>query len=109
MDPKKLRPTAAKTACRPRGSDQLGSEISFTNTPSPDQPQAPPNSRVESDYDYFARSSVSERFRFPFENEFPGLEPGRFAVVCITIWRDAYGLPKRRARRRLCFCEGGRA
>jgi hypothetical protein len=78
---------------------------------------APPSSMVdnavaESDYEYFSRRPhVSTRTRFPFEGEYPVcvLLPGRPAFVRIQIERDADGRPKRRARRRLSFCEGGRA
>jgi hypothetical protein len=70
-----------------------------------------PDDAAESDYSFFSRRpGISERIRFPFENEFAPcrLEPGRSAFVRIRIERDAAGQPKR-ARRALRFCDGGTA
>jgi hypothetical protein len=65
----------------------------------------------ESDLEFFRRRpDVNERVRLPFENEYPVcvLLPGRPAFVRLEIDRDAHGQP-RRVRRRLRFCQGGRA
>jgi hypothetical protein len=37
------------------------------------------------------------------------IAPGRIAIVRIMIERDEAGMPKRRARRLLHFCQGGTA
>jgi hypothetical protein len=67
---------------------------------------------TESDLAFFIKHPRAfVRVRLPFENEYSAaeLEPGRHAVVRIEIRRDPSGLPMRRAKRRLCFCNGGRA
>jgi hypothetical protein len=61
---------------------------------------------------FLEHPGVNERVRPPLKNElFPGgvIAPGASVYVHIRISRDADGMPKRRARRRLCFCEGGTA
>jgi hypothetical protein len=71
-----------------------------------------PDDRGESDFEYFfSRKNVFERLRLPFPDEYEPdvLEPGRSAFVRIRIERDAFDLPKRRAKRHLFFCYGGRA
>jgi hypothetical protein len=112
MNPKKTKPVAAGATTGLRGSQQLGSRLNPSpNTTPPIETQAPDISG-ESDFAFFSRRpSVNTRTRLPFENEFPPgvLEPGRGAFVRVLIERDETGQPKRRARRRLRFCEGGTA
>jgi hypothetical protein len=110
---KTARPATAETVNGPRKSDQPGSEISPTNTPSPAKLQAP-DDRGESDHDYFtARPHARHRIRAAFPGEFPRKllkqgRGGRQAVVIVAIERDAAGRPIRRARS-LVFPDGGRA
>jgi len=109
MIQKKRRPPDAASSGGPRIDRKLNN--GQINTPKPARPQAPDDAG-ESDLDYFtARPSANVRVRLPFPNEFaPGvLDPGRAAYVRIAIERDAYGQPKRRARRRLRFCDAGTA
>jgi hypothetical protein len=61
----------------------------------------------DSDRAYFRENrSAAERFRLPYEGEFPA--PGRSSYVHITVERDADGQP-RRGRRRLRIAIGGNA
>jgi hypothetical protein len=104
----RTRPATVATADRSLRIERLGSRLDPPNTPNAAPPQAP-DDRGESDYAFFlARPGVNTRIRLPFPNEFV-LEPGRGAVVTVLIERDDAGQPKRRARRRLRFCEGGTA
>jgi hypothetical protein len=110
--PKTAKPASGLSAGPVSNADQLGSEISPSNNPNAAGPQAPPDDRGEGDLEFFrARAGINSRIRLPFENEFAPcvLGPGRSAFVRILIERDADGQPKRRARRRLRFCEGGTA
>jgi hypothetical protein len=115
MNPsKRTKPATAETVGRLRGID-LARQPDPSNTLTAPKSQAPPcptDDAGESDLTFFSRRpDVNTRTRLPFPNEFPAgvLEPGRCAFVRVLIERDADGRPKRRARRRLRFCEGGTA
>jgi hypothetical protein len=112
MNPsKKVRPAIAQTMNGPRGSDQLGSRISPSNTLSSSKPQAA-DDRGEDDWMFFrARPDAIIRTRFPLPGEFPDdfLEHGGavpFVRVCIV--RDDNGLPVWAARN-VTFRSGGSA
>jgi hypothetical protein len=105
--PKTTRPATAETANGPRKkSDQLGSEISPTNTPKPARPQAPPDDRGESDFAYFsARPGISSRKRLAFDFEpLPGLleSDDSVAFVSVRVQRDGAGLPQTIFRVAIC-------
>jgi hypothetical protein len=112
--PKTARPATANGEPA-LNCEQLAGELVSSNTPKAAELQAPPllaDIAGESDYAFFSRRpSVTSRIRLPFENEYPPsvLEPGRSAFVRIRIERDPDGQLKRRARRRLLFCDGGTA
>jgi hypothetical protein len=111
MEWKKVRPRAEGTA-GPQGLSKLTSWNSRTLAPNPREAQAPslpPDDRGLSDLEFFLRHrDLSERDRFAFENEFPGL-PGEPGFVHVTLLdRFPNGHPRRRRRRAFCF-DGGRA
>jgi hypothetical protein len=107
--PKTVGPAIARNDEPTLNSEQLTGELNHSNNGTVDAPQA--DDTGESDYAFFSRRpGVNTRVRLPFENEYPicVLAPGRGAFVRILIERSADGQP-RRARRRLRFCDGGRA
>jgi hypothetical protein len=103
---------ASKSGSQSQHQHDLDSEQAIASKPRtsnyfPADACPAPDDAGEDDFQYFiARPGITTRIRLPFPNEFPGVQP---AYVRISIERDAYDLPKRRARRLLCFCEGGTA
>ena len=75
--PKTANPAAAGATTGLQETGKLATTtINPSNNTSASKPQASPDDIAESDFDYFLRHrDLSERLRFPFENEFPGL-PG---------------------------------
>jgi hypothetical protein len=90
--------------------DLLGG--SSSNTPSLDRPQAPPDDRGESDFDFFRRHpDARTRNRLPFEGEFSAAdlaEAGGRACYVRAIAKRIPGRPLQRARW-LLFVQGGSA
>jgi hypothetical protein len=70
--------------------EQLGRPLNPSDTPSPDEPQAPDISG-EDDLTFFSRRPrVNTRTRLPFANEFPPgvIDAGRIAFVHVVTLRD---------------------
>jgi hypothetical protein len=111
---KMARPAIAQTMNGPRKSDQLGSEISSTNTPQPDQLQAPDISGENDELFFRRRPGVRQRLRLPFTAELPpevwqaAVAAGLAAFVIVEMKRGAPGVPWIRSRQ-FVFAAGGTA
>ena len=108
---------ALKEKGRPAGGDPIPNAVCQDEPESisqPDRPQAPPDNRGESDFDFFrARPNVNTRTRLPFAGEFPPgmLEPGRsvFVHVFLASRDPKTNAPGTRARAILYADDGGTA
>jgi hypothetical protein len=101
MIQKTKRPADAAASAGPREIDQLAREIDPSNSPKPDQLQAPllADTVGESDLAYFRRRpNISSRKRLAFEGEPPAgvLERDEYdnvAFINVRLVRDAAGKP----------------
>jgi hypothetical protein len=113
--PKTAKPAPARREEPVSKVEQLGSGLVQSNTPSPDQLQAPPDTRGEDDRSFFTRHPEGRhRFRLPFPDEFSAAvlseariqARGREVVVLVVSVRDASGIPSTRARGLVCLPGG---
>jgi hypothetical protein len=112
--PDTARPATAIAVNGSRGSEQLASRLNPSDTPKPDQLQAPPDNTGEDDQSFFTRRpEARHRFRLPFPGEFSAAilsearvqARGREVLVMVVIDRDTWT----RARGLLVCLPGGTA